>query len=123
MISVESVKRGGVTVLNLLTDEITDDDLAALMEAFRALGMTGNRIGLDLFCICERELLKRHQGALVADYSDHDLAGAMVMLTRCVDTSRAAGIPDDHPAVQFCLLAITGLAGEVESRGLVHRLQ
>jgi hypothetical protein len=110
-------------MLNLLTDEITDEDLGALMEGFRALGQTGNRIGLDLFCIIEREMLKRHQGALVKDYSDEDLAAAVVMLTRCVDTSRAAGIPDDHPAVQFCLLAITSLSAEVEGRGLVQRLQ
>jgi hypothetical protein len=110
-------------VLHLLTEQISDDDLAVLLEGFRTLAQAGNRVGRDLFCIVEREALRRHKEPMVAEYSDADLAGALAMLTAGVDASRAAGVPDSHPAVEFLLMAITSLAGEVKDRGLIQPLQ
>ena len=103
--------------------DLTDDDLAALLEGFRAVALTGNRAAMELFSIVEREMLTRRQSTEIAHYTDDELAGALVMLTRAVDASRAGGVPDDYPAVQFLLVTITDLAGEVESRGLIRPIQ
>lgn len=104
-------------------EQITDDDLGALLEGFRAVAQQGNRLALDLFCIAEGEMLKRHQPTQIAHYSDAELAGALAMLTRAVDACRAGGVTDNYPAVQFLLVTITDLAGEVESRGLIQQVQ
>jgi hypothetical protein len=99
------------------------DDLGVLLEAFRALGQQGNRVGLDLFCMVEREALARHQTTEIASYSDSDLAGALAMLTLAVDGLRESGFQDDYPAVQWMLCVITVLCGEMESRGGIQPVQ
>lgn len=109
----------------MLTDLHTLDDehLSIMLEAFRVLALTKNRVALDLFCIIEREVLRRCQTTRIEDYADDDLTGAMAMLTDAVDAARAGGATDDNPAMQFLLTTITDLAGEVQSRGLIQQLQ
>jgi hypothetical protein len=102
---------------------LADEYLSVLLEAFRALAPTKNRVTLDLFCIIEKEMLRRCQPTNIEDYTDDDLTTAMIMLTDAVDVARAGGAPDDNPAMQFLLQTITDLAGEVQSRGLVQQLQ
>jgi hypothetical protein len=112
-----------MTIDKMDLSTIADAELAVMLEAFGTLGQCGNRIGLDLLCVIEKERMARHQHTDIVDYTDNELGSAMVMLTRAVDASRAGGVPDDCPAVQFLLEAITGLAGEVERRGLIKPLQ
>ena len=112
-----------MTIDKMDLSTIADAELAAMLEAFRAVGQQGNRVALDLFCIVEREMLRRHESTEIAHYTDDELAGAVALITHAVDASRAGGVPDDCPAVQFLLLAITDLAPEVERRGLIKPLQ
>ena len=101
---------------------LADDDLSAMLEAFRALALTRNRVARSI-CIVQREMLRRYESTEIAQYTDDEIAGALVMLTRAIDAGRAGGMPDDYPAMHSRLVTITDLAGEVESRGLVQRVQ
>jgi hypothetical protein len=103
--------------------EMKGDDLAALLEAMRALALTKNRVALDLLVIVEREMLSRHESTPIADYADEDLSTATACLCCAVDTIRASGVEDDYPASRFLLLNLTALLDELEKRGLVHEVQ
>jgi hypothetical protein len=94
-----------------------------MVLAMRALALTKNRVALDLYCIIEREMLARHESVEIADYTDDELSNATACLCCAVDTSRAAGVDDSHPAMQFLLFNITALVGEMEKRGMVKELQ
>jgi hypothetical protein len=104
--------------------EIADNDLAALLEFFRAAATQGsNHFFLDLFCIVERESLSRHASTAIADYQDKDLADAIQRLTALVDEQRANGMQDDYPAMHFVLLNLTVAIEEAERRGIVKPIQ
>jgi len=112
-----------MTIDKMELSTIADAELAAMLEAFGTLAQSANRIGLDLLCVIEKERMARHQHTDIQNYTDDELAGAVALITHAVDASRAGGVPDDCPAVQFLLSAITDLAPEVERRGLIKPLQ
>jgi len=103
--------------------EVSEPDLAALLEGMRALAMTKNRAALDLFCIVEREFLVRHQPTEVANYSDQDLHNATAALCICINEGRKRGLSDDYPTIRFMLLAVTAFVGELERRETGYQLQ
>jgi hypothetical protein len=102
---------------------IASTDLAALLEAMRELALTKNRVALDLFAIIETEMLSRHQPVEIGDYLDTEIAEATVAIAAAIDATRARGITDDYPAVQFLRFNITTLVNEMEKRGMVKEVQ
>ena len=121
MISVESVLREG-SFMDL--KEISDKDLAALLELFRTLATTrSNRVALDLSAIIERESLSRRQSTPIEDYTDNELVRIIEDLTSFVDDGRAKGMPDDHPGARFILENLTALISEAKRRDLIKEPQ
>src|SRR5262245_34966260 len=94
------------------------DDLAALVESFRALALRGNRVAFDLFCITERAMLDRHQSTPIAEYTDAELSEMTATMATAVDSARANGGKDEAPGQQFLLYTMTALVNELEKRGL-----
>ena len=74
-------------------ERISSNDLVALLEAFRAMGQEDNRVAVDLFCIVEREMLRRHESTELTHYTDDELAGAghAYPRNRCGSGRRNAG--------------------------------
>jgi hypothetical protein len=103
--------------------DVSEPDLAVLLQGMRALAMTKNKPALDLFCIVEREFLARHPSTEIGNYSDTDLHNAAAALCVAIDEGRKRGLSDDYPTLRFMLLAVTAFAGELERRGTGYQLQ
>jgi hypothetical protein len=98
--------------------ELSDEDLSAFLEVFRALAMQKkNKVAMDLFAIVEREMLSRHESTPIAEYRDDELVAMIEILKAAVDSARANGARDDVPLMQFLLENLTVLIGEAEKRG------
>ena len=103
--------------------DVSEPDLAALLEGMRALAMTKNKPALDLFCIVEREFIARYQSTEIAAYTDRDLHNAAAALCVCVEEGRKRGLSDDYPTLRFMLLAVNAFVDELERRGAAYQLQ
>ena len=103
--------------------DVSEPDLALLLEGMRALAMTKNKPALDLFCIVEREFIARHSSTEIWNYSDNDLHNAAGALSICIDEGRKRGLSDDYPTMRFLLLAMNAFVDELERRGAAYQLQ
>ncbi|MBM2804490.1 MAG: hypothetical protein HW419_2383 [Deltaproteobacteria bacterium] len=117
---IAQLEKGAIVDL----EQISDNDLAGLLQLFHALAAGGkNRVAHDLYIIIEREGTRRHQSTPIAEYEDNQVVEAVNALTSFVDDMRAKGATDDHPGLHFILESVTVLIGEAERRGLVKPLQ
>jgi hypothetical protein len=105
-------------------EQISDNDLAGLLQLFQTLAAGGkNRVAFDLYIIIEREGTRRHQSTLIAEYEDNQLVEAVNALTAFVDDMRAKGVPDSQPGLYFVLENLTTLIEEAERRDLIKPIQ
>ena len=73
--------------------ELSDDDLAKLLETFRLLAEEGNRFFFDCYIAIERESLRRVKTKEMSEYTEDDLGGAIVALTHILKETE--NIPDE----------------------------
>ena len=96
--------------------DITDHDLAALLEFCRYSASGSNRVFLDLFCIIEKESLRRHHSTEIHNYQDAHLIDAIERLANLVDSQRSAGVSNDYPALLFVRETLSAIVTETERR-------
>ena len=99
--------------------DLTDKDLALLLNVFRTLAEGNNRVAIDIGAIVEAEGLSRRRPTDIADYTDADLVRTIEDLKSFVEHNRAAGVSDNCPYMQFVLENMTVLIDEAEKRDLI----
>lgn len=95
---------------------IATHDLKALIAFSDVLARAGNRYFADMFKILMSEALARHETTEMQQYSDRELIEGIERLKVAVDDSRAAGLRDDYPALEFTRLALAAAIEELERR-------